>query len=103
MERLLRVAELRDLESRVSKGEISYSRMVEIINEKHFLKLVELRQELKVNELSKPAVRQSLPDHYDIRNKAIELSKECLSRHDQIVCENNMMKLVEWIKNGNVA
>lgn len=28
------VAEMRDLESQVSKGEISYSRMVEIINQK---------------------------------------------------------------------
>lgn len=47
MEKLLRVAELRDLESQVSTGKISYSRMVEIINEKHFMKLVELRQSLK--------------------------------------------------------
>lgn len=30
----LKVSELRDLESQVSKGEISYSRMVEIINQK---------------------------------------------------------------------
>lgn len=46
MEKLLKVAEMRDLEKQVLKGEISYSRMIEIINEKHFLKLVELRQSL---------------------------------------------------------
>jgi hypothetical protein len=49
MEKLLRVADMRDLEKKVTKGEISYSRMIEIINEKHFLKLVELRQELRPN------------------------------------------------------
>jgi len=45
MEKLFKVAEIRDLEKQVSTGEISYSRMVEKINEKHFIKLVELRQE----------------------------------------------------------
>lgn len=47
MEKLLRVAEMRDLEKQVAKGEISYSRMVEIINEKHFMELVKLRSELQ--------------------------------------------------------
>lgn len=47
MEKLLRVAEMRDLEKQVTKGEISYSRMVEIINEKHFMELVKLRGELQ--------------------------------------------------------
>ena len=46
MEKLLKVAEMRDLQKQVTKGEISYSRMVEIINEKHFLELVRLRSEL---------------------------------------------------------
>ncbi len=34
MSKFLIVAELRDLEEQVSKGEITYSRMVEILNEK---------------------------------------------------------------------
>ena len=47
MERLLKIAELRDLEKQVMDGEISYSRMVEIINEKHFKELVDLRYRLR--------------------------------------------------------
>ena len=39
MEKLLKVADLRALEKKVSLGEISYIRMVEIINEKAFLQL----------------------------------------------------------------
>lgn len=35
MERLLKIAELRDLEQQVTDGEITYSKMVEIINQKH--------------------------------------------------------------------
>jgi hypothetical protein len=54
MEKLLRVADMRDLEKQVSKGEISYSRMVEIINEKHFLSLVNLRMSLTVKEKNNP-------------------------------------------------
>jgi len=39
MEKILKVSDMRILEKRVAKGEISYSRMVEIINEKAFLQL----------------------------------------------------------------
>lgn len=47
MEKLLRIADMRDLESQVSKEQISYSRMVEIINEKYFIELVNLRSRLQ--------------------------------------------------------
>jgi hypothetical protein len=57
MEKLLRVAEMRDLEKKVAKGEITYSRMVEIINEKHFMALVNLRYELKPK-----TIKKRLPD-----------------------------------------
>lgn len=58
MEKLLRVAEMRDLEKQLTKGEISYSRMVEIINEKHFMELVKVRGKMqeddtKIKELVK--------------------------------------------------
>lgn len=36
MKKVFKVADLRDLDSRVSIGEISYSRMVEILNEKAY-------------------------------------------------------------------
>mgnify|MGYP001614796958 CR=1 FL=1 len=39
--KFLKLAELRELEKQVTLGEISYSRMVEIINEKHTNKLRE--------------------------------------------------------------
>lgn len=59
MEKLLRVADMRDLEKQVAKGEISYSRMVEIINEKHFLSLVNLRMSLTVKEKKQPHKQQN--------------------------------------------
>lgn len=43
-----------------------------------------------------PGVSSSLPDEYSVRNKAIELSKECDSRHSQIVCENAIVKFAKW-------
>ena len=56
MEKLLKVADLRGLEKQVSNGEISYSKMVEIINFKHLKELAELRYELekeRESEISK--------------------------------------------------
>lgn len=47
MERLLKIAELRDLEQQVTDGEITYSKMVETINIKHLKALSELRYKLK--------------------------------------------------------
>jgi len=38
---------MRSLEKQVNLGEISYGRMIEIINEKHFFELVKLRSELE--------------------------------------------------------
>ena len=43
----LTVAEMRDLEKQVSKGEISYSRMVEIINEHLTAEVTRLREALE--------------------------------------------------------
>jgi hypothetical protein len=52
MEKLLRVAEMRDLDQQVAKGEISYSRMVEIINEKSNERFTEiLRQRNNLEKL----------------------------------------------------
>lgn len=83
MEKLLKVAEMRDLEKQVSMNEISYSRMVEIINEKHFFKLVELRQELKQN--AKPDIVKE--QHYfengycvDCGEHYSDLIKPCINK-----------------------
>lgn len=43
MEKLLKVADMRALEKKVCLGEISYTKMIEIINMKHFKALIELR------------------------------------------------------------
>ncbi len=50
MERLLKVAELNDLIKQVTKGEITFSKMTEIINIKHVKELSELRYKLKSKE-----------------------------------------------------
>ena len=50
MEKVFKVADIRDLEQKVALGEISYSRMVEMLNEKaeeHYS---------KVKKLNEPAV-----------------------------------------------
>ena len=67
MEKLLRVAEMRDLEKQVSLEEISYSRMVEIINEKHFMQLVNLRGE------SETGRKQMLMEFYEYIKKNADL------------------------------
>lgn len=72
MEKLLRVAEMRDLESQVSNGKITYSRMVEIINEKHFIKLVEIRQELKDKKEC---------EHHLVRNGQFIKCIKCREKH----------------------
>lgn len=85
MEKLLRTAEMRDLEKQVTKGEISYSRMVEIINEKHFMSLINLRQELsfnKVNFLEEviKVMKQSYGIKYFSETKFINGLKELLRK-----------------------
>ena len=53
MEKVFKVADIRDLEQKVALGEISYSKMVEIMNEKaeeHYS---------KVKKLNEPAVSKS--------------------------------------------
>jgi hypothetical protein len=67
MEKLLRVAEMRDLEKQVTKGEISYSRMIEIINEKHFMELVNLRGELETGR------KQMLMEFYEYIKKNADI------------------------------
>lgn len=67
MEKLLRVAEMRDLEKQVAKEEISYSRMVEIINEKHFMQLVNLRDELETGR------KQMLMEFFEYIKKNADL------------------------------
>ena len=50
MEKVFKVADIRDLEQKVALGEMSYSRMVEVLNEKaeeHYS---------KVKKLNEPAV-----------------------------------------------
>ena len=48
MEKLLKIAELKDLENQVANGKISYGKMVEIINFKHLKELTNLRYTLKL-------------------------------------------------------
>ena len=53
MEKVFKVADIRDLEQKVALGEMSYSRMVEVLNEKaeeHYS---------KVKKLNEPAVSGS--------------------------------------------
>ena len=54
MEKVFKVADIRDLEQKVALGEMSYSRMVEVLNEK--------TEEYysKVKKLNEPAVSKSL-------------------------------------------
>ena len=67
MEKFIITAELRDLEKQVSLGEISYSRMIELLNEK-----ADRWHERKVNKLNKADVSDSVcPKHkitYDYMN-----------------------------------
>ena len=53
MEKVFKVADIRDLEQKVALGEMSYSRMVEVLNEK--------TEEYysKVKKLNEPAVSKS--------------------------------------------
>jgi hypothetical protein len=44
-------------------------------------------------------VEREVSDEYVIRNKAIELAKECTCRHDQIVAENLIIQFAKWMKN----
>jgi hypothetical protein len=46
MEKLLKIAEFKELEEQVNLGEMSYSKMVETINMKHLQALTELRYNL---------------------------------------------------------
>ena len=67
MEKLLRVADMRDLEKQVAKSEISYSLMFEIINEKHFMQLVNLRGELETGR------KEMLMEFYEFIKKNADL------------------------------
>lgn len=51
MEKLLRIAEMKDLQQQVSDGKISFGKMVEIINFKHLKELTELRCTLKKEKI----------------------------------------------------
>lgn len=64
MEKVFKVADIRDLEQKVALGEMSYSRMVEVLNEKaeeHYS---------KVKKLNEPAVSKS----EDIEREALLLA-----------------------------
>ena len=66
MEKVFKVADIRDLEQKVALGEISYSRMVEMLNEKaeeHYS---------KVKKLNEPAVIGSLPS--DVEDYIVKTS-----------------------------
>ena len=69
MEKVFKVADIRDLEQKVALGEMSYSRMVEVLNEKaeeHYS---------KVKKLNEPAVIKSAFKCDDIELQPIECEK----------------------------
>jgi hypothetical protein len=110
MEKLFRTAELRDLEQQVTKGEISYSRMVEILNEKHFIKLVELRQELSspsVNKVSKEQTKyefekskltKALDELESLRARLINYEINELGDRDRII--EQLQSEIEQLKSA---
>lgn len=57
MDKLLKVAEMRDLQKQVSIGGITYSRMVEIINENHSMVVDNL-----IVESQPKIIKKRLPD-----------------------------------------
>lgn len=80
------VAFIKDLEKLVSLGKISYSRMVEILNEK---------SNFEINSKNKKENEDGLID------VEIPLNKECISKFGNLVVENLTNELENFIKFDN--
>lgn len=80
MEKVFKVADIRDLEQKVALGEMSYSRMVEVLNEKaeeHYS---------KVKKLNEPVVSNNEVSVETEKHKCINCGKEYEDIDDAIMC-----------------
>ena len=81
MEKVFKVADIRDLEQKVALGEISYSRMVEMLNEKaeeHYSKVKKLNEPAvsKCDSIEREALLLAYEKWKDTDDKAYG-SNEC--------------------------
>ena len=66
MEKVFKVADIRDLEQKVSLGEISYSRMVEIMNERAYEKYCGKVEKLPIPEVITSVNKRNKHEPYDL-------------------------------------
>lgn len=71
MDKLLNVAELRAMHKQMEGGEISYSKLVELINQKYTIELVKIKHELKQKHPTTEQIVDAVMEEMDGLTKII--------------------------------